>query len=158
MKDENDWNPDFDDGQTTVWAAEWFGPEEKIENEADLAEIGVHVIHNGDRHFTWYYPQIHAALMADSVREFIEYEGITGASDADVEELKAFFFHWIRFVMFEVDLETTPREFEPEGINELMGDEDVSEITQELERAGMKKKYEDLIHSKPSTPTIGPVA
>jgi hypothetical protein len=41
----DDWNPNFDDGKPTVWAAEWFGPEEKIEDEADLEKVGVHVIY-----------------------------------------------------------------------------------------------------------------
>jgi hypothetical protein len=155
---DDEWNPDFDDGQSTIWAAEWFGPEEKIEDEAELSKLGVHVIYDGKQHYTWYYPQVHAALTQDKVREFIEYEGITGVSDEDVEELKAFFYHWIRFTMFEVDVEQGPREFVPEGINEVLGDEDVSEITVELERAGMKKKYEELFNSRDDKPSVGPVA
>lgn len=154
----NDWNPDFDDGKPTVWAAEWFGPEEKIEDESELAEIGVHVIYNGTQHYTWFYPQVHAALTENKVREFIEYEGITGVSDADVEELKAFFFHWVRFVMFEIDIEQEGKTLEPEEINEYLGDDDVDQISEELERAGMKKKYNEWLETAGDKPSTGPVS
>lgn len=154
----DNWNPDFDDGKPTVWAAEWFGPEEKIEDEAELAKVGVHVIYNGDQHYTWFYPQVHAALTQDKVREFIEYEGITGVSDADVEELKAFFFHWVRFVMFEITMDEQPREFVPEGINEALGDDDIDTLADELEKAGMKKKFDEWFEVKAEKPSSGPVS
>lgn len=140
-----------DEPLSTAWSAEWFGPEEKIEDEEELAKVGVHVIYKDEKHFTWYYPQVHAALTEDKIREFVEYNGITDATDADIEELKAFFYHWIRFIMFDIDTnEHEGHVFEPEDINEIMGDDDVNDLTEELEKAGMKKKYEDLMNTKPT--------
>jgi hypothetical protein len=78
------------------------------------------------------------------VKEFVEFNGITDATADDIEELKAFFFHYIRFVQFDVDLESDgPTEFEPEGINEEFGDEDLEDIVDELKEAGMEDKFGD---------------
>ena len=78
------------------------------------------------------------------MKEFVEFNGITDATADDVEELKAFFFHYIRFVQFDVDLESNgPTEFEPEGINEQVGDEDLDDIVDELKEAGMEDKFGD---------------
>jgi hypothetical protein len=127
---------------STAWEAEFFGPDEKIENEQDLAEYNIHVIYKKSKSFTWYYPQIKAALLADAVKEFIEFNGITDATADDVEELKTFFFHYLRFVQFDVDLESDgPTEFEPEDINEQVGEDDLDDIVEELEEAGMEEKF-----------------
>ena len=130
---------------STAWEAEFFGPEEKIEKEEDLDEYNVHVIYKKAKNFTWYYPQIKAALMSDAVKEFVEFNGITDATDDDVEELKAFFFHYLRFVQFDVDLgDTNPTgEFEPEGINEEVGEDDLDDIVEELQEAGMETKFSE---------------
>jgi hypothetical protein len=127
---------------STAWEAEFFGPDEKIENEEDLAEYNVHVIYKKSKSFTWHYPQIKAALLADAVKEFVEFNGITDATDGDVEELRTFFFHYLRFVQFDVDLETEePTEFEPESINEQVGEDDLDDIVEELQEAGMEEKF-----------------
>ena len=127
---------------STAWEAEFFGPDEKIENEQDLAEYNIHVIYKKSKSFTWYYPQIKAALLADAVKEFIEFNGITDATAYDVEELKTFFFHYLRFVQFDVDLESDgPTEFEPESINEQVGEDDLDDIVEELQEAGMEEKF-----------------
>jgi hypothetical protein len=127
---------------STAWEAEFFGPDEKIENEQALAEYNIHVIYKKSKSFTWYYPQIKAALLADAVKEFIEFNGITDATADDVEELKTFFFHYLRFVQFDVDLESDgPTEFEPEDINEQVGEDDLDDIVEELQEAGMEEKF-----------------
>ena len=86
-----DWQDDLAEKDiiSTAWQAEFFGPEEKIEDEQELAKFDVHVIYKNTKNFTWYYPQIKAALLADSVKEFVEYHGIVDATDNDIEELKA---------------------------------------------------------------------
>ena len=89
---------------STAWQAEWFGPEEKIESEEDLAKYDVHIIYKNSKSFTWYYPQIKAALLSNSVKEFVEFNGITDATANDIKELTDFFFHYVRFINFEVDL------------------------------------------------------
>jgi hypothetical protein len=129
---------------STAWQAEFFGPEEKVEDEAELDTFNVHVIYKKEKNFTWYYPQIKAALLADAVKEFVEFNGIVDATEDDIEELKAFFFHYLRFVQFDVDLGdvTEPgREFEPEGINEQVGEDDLDDIVEELQEAGMEQKF-----------------
>lgn len=129
---------------STAWQAEFFGPEEKVENEEDLAEYNVHIIYKKEKSFTWYYPQIKSALLADAVKEFVEFNGIADATEDDVEELKAFFFHYLRFVQFDVDLGdgTEPTgEFEPEHINEQVGEDDLDDIVEELQEAGMEQKF-----------------
>jgi len=142
----NDWKEELEEKDiiSTAWQAEFFGPDEKIENEEELAEYNVHVIYKNSKSFTWYYPQIKSALLSDAVKEFVEFNGITDATADDIEELKAFFFHYIRFVQFDVDLESDgPTEFEPEGINEEFGDEDLEDIVDELKEAGMEDKFGD---------------
>ena len=129
---------------STAWQAEFFGPEEKVEKEEDLAGYNVHVIYKNEKNFTWYYPQIKAALLADAVKEFVEFNGIVDATEDDVEELKAFFFHYLRFVQFDVDLgdgTESPGEFEPEYINEQVGEDDLDDIVEELQEAGMAEKF-----------------
>lgn len=134
---------------STAWQAEFFGPDEKIDNEEDLAKYDVHVIYKDSKSFTWYYPQIKAALLADAVKEFIEFNGITDATEGDIEELKAFFFHYVRFITFEVDLETEePTEFEPESVIEEVGDNDLDDIVDELKEAGMEEKFVEVNKSK----------
>lgn len=137
-----DWQDDLAEKDiiSTAWQAEFFGPEEKIEDEQELAKFDVHVIYKNTKNFTWYYPQIKAALLADSVKEFVEYHGIVDATDNDIEELKAFFFHYVRFINFEVDLdETAPQVFEATDVNETIGDDDMEEIVDELKEAKMDR-------------------
>jgi len=141
-----DWKEEADDvgGLSTAWAAEWFGPEEKIEDPEELAKVGVHVIYKNEKHFTWFFPQVKSVLLDNKVREFIEYNGITDATDDDVQELKDFFFHFIRFVTFEVDPEADGHKtFEPENVAEALGDEDLEDIEDELEDAGMDQFGDD---------------
>jgi len=140
-----DWEEQDDaTGTSTAWAAEWFGPEEKIEDEAELAKIGVHVIYKNEQHFTWYFPQVKAALTSGKIKEFIELNSITDATDADVQELKDFFFHFVRFVTFEIDVEDQGSQtFEPENVIEALGDEDIEDITEELTEAGMDRFGDD---------------
>lgn len=142
----NDWQDEMveKDIISTAWQAEFFGPEEKVEIEAELDEYNVHVIYKKEKSFTWYYPQIKAALLADAVKEFVEFNGIVDATEDDVEELKAFFFHYLRFVQFDVDLGdgTEPAgEFEPESVNEQVGEDDLDDIVEELQEAGMEEKF-----------------
>lgn len=139
-----DWKeePDQEQPISTAWAAEWFGPEEEVENEADLDKFDMHVIYKGTKHFTWYFPQVKAALMQDAVKEFIEYNGITDATADDVKELKDFFFHYVRFMTFDIALEgedLPPAVFEPEDIAEALGDEDIEDVVDELKEAKMDR-------------------
>jgi len=125
---------------STAWKAEWYGPEEELDAES-LREVCVHVIYKDTKEFYWYYPQVKAVLEAGSVKEFLEFQDITDASANDVEELKAFFFHFVRFITFDITLpETTPQTFEPEEFSESMGDEDKSAIMKEFEQSGMKER------------------
>lgn len=127
---------------STAWQAEWFGPEEKIESEEELAKYDVHIIYKNSKSFTWYYPQIKAALLSNSVKEFVEFNGITDATANDIKELTDFFFHYVRFINFEVDLESDrPTEFEPEDVLEEVGDDDLDDIVEELQEAGMDSKF-----------------
>jgi hypothetical protein len=134
-----DWAEEEDVSGSTAWAAEWFSPDEKIEDETELSKVGVHVIYKNEKHFTWFYPQIRIVLEEKKVKEFVKFNGIDDASEEDIIELRDFFFHFLQFVNHEVELEG-PTTFEPENIAESMSDADLDDIEEELTNAGMKDK------------------
>lgn len=132
---DDEW--DFDNGEVAVWSAEWFGPEEKIEDEEALnTTVYVHVKYRGEREFRWYYFQIKSAVEDIGVESFIKEQGITDASSDDVQELTDFLKHWLMFVDCEIDLTQT---LEVDDVNEELGADDFNRIQEEMGEAGIKE-------------------
>lgn len=133
---------------STAWSAEWWGPEEKTEDPALLSTFGVHISYNGGTEHTWWYPEIRIAVETQTVKEFAYSKGFLELPQNDLEELEAFLFHYVRFMAFDVEVpnhdDAVPAVWEPEGVTEGLGDEDLEVLQSEYRLTGNDLDIEDV--------------
>jgi hypothetical protein len=134
--------------QSTAWTAEWWGPEEKTEDPELLKTFGMHISYNGGEEQTWWYPEVRIAVETRTVKEFAYSKGFKDLPLNDLEELEAFLFHYVRFMTFDVEVpnqeEVAPAVWEPEGITEKLGDDDLEVFQKEYKETGGDLDIEDV--------------
>jgi hypothetical protein len=122
----DDWDPDFNDGQSTVWAAEWETPEEEMtEEEKEMSFLTM--LYKEQVVGRWYYTEIIQALGDLGIDAFLQGKNITDATDADKKELRDFFEHWLMFMDMGTEMA-----FEADGVEEQIGDDILEEMDSEL--------------------------
>lgn len=128
--DINDWDPDFNDGVSTAWAAEWEAPEEDATKE-EVEMTFLTMAYKGNIVGRWYYTEIMQALGDVGITMFLENRGITDATEEDKKELGDFFHHWKMFVEMG-----TAMEFEIGEVEEHIGDDLLTEMDAEFKALG----------------------
>jgi hypothetical protein len=133
---------------STAWSAEWWGPEEKTEDPELLKTYGMHISYNEGEEHTWWYPEIRVAVETQTVKEFAYSKGFRELPKNDLDELEAFLFHYVRFMTFDVEVpnqdETAPAVWEPEGITEKLGDNDLEVFQKEYKETGGDLNIDDV--------------
>lgn len=133
MTDElniDNWDPNFDDEQSTVWAAEWEAPEEEATKEEVEASF-LTMSYKGGVVGRWYYTEIMQAVGDLGIDQFLENKNILDATEADKKELRDFFDHWLMFIEMGTKLD-----LEVEDVEEYIGDDILSEMDSELAKLG----------------------
>lgn len=127
----DDWNPNWDDGEIPVWATEWALPEDGLTDE-EIEDTYITMMYRGNVVGRWYYTEIKQALGDLGIDKFLEEKNITDATDDDKEELRQFFTHWVEFLK----ISNEGMAFEPEDINEQIGDDILGEMQDEYTKLG----------------------
>lgn len=138
-----DWDPNFDDEQSSVWAAEWQGPEEPLEPE-ELEKEFLEMTYKGTDKFTWYWPEIKDCVDKKSVVEFLAYYKITDVSAEDEKELLDFFNHWVWFISMD-STNKPPEVFEADSAIEEIGSDMLEEMDGEYAQLGKESKLSEAI-------------
>lgn len=143
--DIEDWNPDFDNGKQSIWSAEWYGPEEPLD-EDQLKDEFLTMTYNNKDTYRWYYPQILECVEKDSVEEFLKDQNITDVSVEDKTELLDFFKHWIWFTSMDSSRKPqAPATFEANDVIENIGDDLLEEIDEEYAKLGKESNLTQSI-------------
>lgn len=148
MTDKNisidDWNPDWDNNDDVpVWATEWTLPDDGLTPE-EMETTYITMQYRGNTVGRWYYTEIKQALEDTDINKFLEEKNITDATDDDKEELKQFFTHWIEFLK----ISTEGLAFEPEEINEQIGEDILGEMDGEYAMLGKDANLVNEFKSK----------
>lgn len=135
-----------DQAKSDAWVADWYGPEEKIEDEKELAEYGIEISFRNGPKMSWWYPEIRTAMDTKTVKEFVISKGIVNATQNDIEELEAFFFHYVRFMLFDIEVpdQHGPNEWEVEDVIETIGDDILDEMEKEYTTLGKTLDKDDV--------------
>lgn len=141
--DIEDWDPDFDNGEESVWSAEWDGPEEPLEEE-ELKDEFMMMTYKGTEVFRWYYPQVLECVEKGSVEEFLNSQPISEVSQEDKEELLEFFRHWVWFISMDSNKKPAVT-FEPDGVIEDIGEDLLSEMDEEYAKLGKESELTKAI-------------
>lgn len=140
-----DWNPDFDDEKQSIWSAEWYGPEEPLEEE-QLKDEYLTMTYDSKNTYRWYYTQILECVDKNSVDEFLEEQAIIDVSAEDKTELLDFFKHWIWFVSMDMNKKPqAPSTFEVDNVIENIGEDLLEEIDEDYAKLGKESDLTNTI-------------
>lgn len=139
-----EWNPDWEENPNSVWAAEWYGPDEPIPEE-ELEQEFIMMTYKGKDTWRWHFPEIQAAIECENgIDTLLEKYKITDATAEDKEELFQFLSHYIWFVT--MDSKKRPaREFVAEDAIEEIGDDMLSEMDEEYAKLGQQSELTKAI-------------
>ena len=138
-----DWDPDFDDGEPSVWAAEWDGPEEPLEPE-ELEKEFLMMTYRGNDVFRWHWAEIKECVDTGSVSAFLEKYSINDCVSDDEKELLEFFRHWVWFI--SMDSKNKPANvFEADSAIEEIGDDMLTEMDGEYAKLGKESQLTEAI-------------